>query len=602
MPGTIEDIRLRADGQYEIKIFQIDTTHRDLRGKTKHQIVNFLVKHHKTRIDETETINDELVPNIINETHYYTYVYNENEKKAHWDNFLPKSLLQGLDFTIVRLSFVLFACVEDKIFAVIGGGGTMVIKSFQNYRFGLEFYEYLTTLDEEIISLTTRGISGTLTQSNRIFKEGQRLSDVLNFVNIPSSINLVLKDEIKDTYFDFLDFGNKNVQLEIASYFHIKHRISFAELHQLFLRINEVMTTQTRRALTSFEEIKERDLTDIEFVRILMIELREDMLNRFSSTRGTSPRKSDIDFVHPSKLKQFYECDRFEIKKKGQRKDFITVSDRNEIYKAGLELVYNELDLNATQQDFNKIMWGLRVNGFKGNSKKRYVWANFWHYVTCELQYENRPIFHIDSKWYSVKDDFRDSMNRLCTQMINRHHSRLDILFHPWISGSEDAYNNQYRGEDGYWVFDKALGQNIELCDIMYENDNTIYFIHIKTGFDAKIRDLSNQVVISANRFIISRNSGDNSFVSDVIDSYNRRVDNVGYEITDKDAFIQKFATGGKEVVFVMAFKSDIQSVPSIRNNVERLESNIAKFSLIQCVREMSTFNYPIEIIEIRNS
>ncbi|QXP59718.1 DUF6119 family protein [Olleya sp. HaHaR_3_96] len=598
----MEDIRLRANGQYEIKIFQIDTTHRDLIGKTKHQIVNTLVKHHKTRIEETEVVNDELVPNVIDGVHYYTYVYNEKEKKAHWDNFLPPSLLEGLDFTVVRLSFVLFACVEDKIFAVIGGGGTMVIKSFQNYRFGLEFYEYLTTLDEEIISLTTRGISGTLTQSNRIFKEGQRLSDVLNFVNIPSSINLILNDEIKDTYFDFIDFGNKNVQLEITSYFHIKHSISFKELHQLFLRINEIMTTQKRRALTSFEEIKERGLTDDEFVKILMIELREDMLNRFSVARGTSPRKSDIDFVHPSKLKQFYECDRFEIKKKGQRKDFTIVNDRNKIYKAGLEFVFNQLDLNATQQDFNKIMWRLRVDGFKGNSKKRYVWANFWHYVTCELQYENRPIFHIDSKWYSVKDDFRDSMNRLCSQMINRHHSKLDILFYPWIGGSEDSYNSKYRDENGYLVFDKALGQNIELCDIMFENDDTIYFIHIKTGFDAKIRDLSNQVVISANRFMISRNSGDNSFVNDVVDSYNSRADNNGYEITDKDAFLQKFATGGKEIVFVMAFKSDTQRVPVIRNNLDKLESNIAKFSLIQCVREMSTFNYPIEIIEIKNS
>ena len=74
----------------------------------------------------------------------------------------------------------------------------------------------------------------------------------------------------------------------------------------------------------------------------------------------------------------------------------------------------------------------------------------------------------------------------------------------------------------------------------------------IKTGFDAKIRDLCNQIVISANRFMISRNSGDNAFVNDVIDSYNRRADNVGYEIADKDSFIQKFATGGKEIVFVM--------------------------------------------------
>lgn len=50
-----------------------------------------------------------------------------------------------------------------------------------------------------------------------------------------------------------------------------------------------------------------------------------------------------------------------------------------------------------------------------------------------------------------------------------------------------------------------------------------------------------------------------------------------------------------------MAFKSDTKRVPVIRNNVEKLDSNIAKFSLIQCIREMSTYNYPIEIIEISN-
>jgi uncharacterized protein (TIGR04141 family) len=599
---SIEDLRLRANGEYEIKIFQIDTTHRDIKGLTNHQIVNTLVKNHKTRIDETESINVELLPKVIDGVHYYTYVYNEKEKKAHWDSFLPTTLSENLDFTVLKISFVLFACIDNKIFAVIGGGGTMVIKAFQNHRFGLEFYEYLTTLDEEIVSLTTRGISGTLTQSNRIFKEGQRLSDVLNFVNIPTSINLILKDAIRDTYFDFIDFGDKNVQLEIASYFHIKHRISFGELHLLFKRINEIIDTQTRRPLTSFVEIKERGLTDNEFVKILMIELRDDMLNRFSQTRGQNPKKADIDFVHPSKIKQFYECDRFEIKMKGQRKDFLEVKDRNKIYEDGLKYIFNQLDLNASQLDFNKLMWGLKVEGFKGNQKKKYVWANFWHYVTCELQYENKPIFHIDSKWYFVKDDFTDSMNQLCSQMINRHHSQRNILFNSWISSSEDAYNSLYRNEPNYWVFDKALGQNIELCDIMYESDDTIYLIHIKTGFDAKIRDLCNQIVISANRFMISRNSGDNAFVNDVIDSYNRRADNVGYEIGDKDSFIQKFATGGKEIVFVMAFKSDTQRVPVIRNNVEKLESNIAKFSLIQCIREMSTFNYPIEIIEISNS
>ena len=100
---------------------------------------------------------------------------------------------------------------------------------------------------------------------------------------------------------------------------------------------------------------------------------------------------------------------------------------------------------------------------------------------------------------------------------------------------------------------------------------------------------------------MISRNAGDNKFLNEVIDTYNKRKENKNHKITDKASFISKFYNSQKEIVFVMAFKSDTKRVPVIRNNVEKLDSNIAKFSLIQCIREMSTYNYPIEIIEISN-
>jgi|25_taG_2_1085351.scaffolds.fasta_scaffold00300_15 hypothetical protein len=599
----MESNSLQSEKEYEIKIYKLDTSHRNLKDfRTNHQIINYMVRHHKTRIDEIESLNDEFFPITIEDIDYYTYVYNEPEKKAHWDSFLPKSLKYNLDFSLVRLSFVLFACIDDKIFAVIGGGGSMVIKKFQDHRFGLDFYEYLTTLDEEIVSITTRGISGTLMQNNRIFKEGQRLSDVLNFVNIPTNINLVLKQEILDTYFPFINFGSKSVQLEISSYFRIKHKISFSELHQLFQTMNEVMNSQARRSLSSFIEIKDKKYTEDEFVRELLRRLRDDMFNSYSETRGENPLRFDIDFVHPSKTTQFYECDRFEIKTKGKNPDSIEVFDRNKIYQEGLRFVYNKLEQNATQYDFNKIMWGLKVNGYKGNDTKKYVWANFYQYVTCEIKYESRPVFQINSKWFYVKDEFTSSINLLCNQMINRHYSKSNLLPNSWLSGiSEGDYNSTYKDETNYWVFDKALGQNIELCDIMVEEENTIYLIHVKTGFDAKIRDLSNQLVISANRFMISRNAGDNKFLNEVVDAYNNRKENRNHKITDKVSFINKFYNSQKEIVFIMAFKSDTKRVPVIRNNVEKLDSNIAKFSLIQCIREMSTYNYPIEIIEISN-
>jgi hypothetical protein len=91
------------------------------------------------------------------------------------------------------------------------------------------------------------------------------------------------------------------------------------------------------------------------------------------------------------------------------------------------------------------------------------------------------------------------------------------------------------------------------------------------------------------------------NFLTEVVASYNARKDNIGYEIKDKKKFLNKFKIGWKEIVFVMAFKSETKSVPIIKGNVEKLKYNIAKFYLIQCIREMNTFSYPLEIIEIKN-
>ena len=64
--------------------------------------------------------------------------------------------------------------------------------------------------------------------------------------------------------------------------------------------------------------------------------------------------------------------------------------------------------------------------------------------------------------------------------------------------------------------------------------------LEVKQVFDAKIRNLTNQIVISANRFVISHNSGNNAFVDEVVEAYSRRVDNLGYEIQDKEVFFTK--------------------------------------------------------------
>jgi len=157
----------------------------------------------------------------------------------------------------------------------------------------------------------------------------------------------------------------------------------------------------------------------------------------------------------------------------------------------------------------------------------------------------------------------------------------------------EGFYNLKYLEENNFIVLDKMLGQNIELCDLLYETDNNIYLIHVKEGFDAKMRDVTNQVSISANR-LWSDLKSDNHFIDAVYKRYSES-DNFQYNSISKDDFHNMFK---KDVTYVIAFCHNRLN-KKVSENIEDFKSNIAKFSIIQNMREMQSNNYPLKVIEI---
>lgn len=579
--------------KYEIKIFQIDKTFYELRDlTTTTEKIQHIVDVHRNNINDIASVGNVVPFKTIDSVTYYTYVYNENEKESHWASFLPSGITADETFTVQQLSLVLFAEAGDQIFAFVGGSGIRVITRYVNHRYGLELYEYLADLQLDVINfITTRGISGKLSQQSETFRDGQKLVDSLNFTNIPCKINLLLRDDLINTVFDFIAFTSDRVFIEIASYFCIKVRVNFEEIHNVFKVMAEILSSEVSTSLTSFILIKDRNLTDSVYRLELYFRIRQDMFDRLIPSSASRPTKFDIDFVHPSKLQDFYECDRYEIYARGTQLPFYTGTDRTKIYVEGLKFLYS--DFNPLT--FNYILSGIRVYGFKGNVRNTH--AMFTQHITCELNINGRPIFLIDSNYYQVKNDFIQSINTTCQDMLIKNYLRDNILTIRWPNNiSEGNYNMSYLGLNGFRVFDKVISQNIELCDLLYEDQDSIYFIHVKKGFDGMLRDLSNQITISATRFSNDKNSGTYEFLDGIIDSYNAQVINAGNLIIRAD-FINSL--NNKELFFVMAFKSTLAVNVDIRNNVNNLRSNIAKYSLIQCVRDMNTNMYPLKIFDI---
>ncbi|THD32210.1 MAG: hypothetical protein DI588_08930 [Flavobacterium johnsoniae] len=582
-----------SNAEYEIRIFQIDKLFYEFRDcNTVPEIIQLIVDTHRRKLNPQAAIGIPIPVTTIDEVLYYTYVYNEEQKESHWANFLPSQITQNQTFTIQQLSLVMFAEVGDYLFAFVGGTGIWVISRYINYRFGLEFYEYLADLQNDIVNfITTRGISGKLSQNSETFRDGQNLGDTLNFTNIPTKINLLLREDLINTVFDFVQFNTDKVYVEVASYFCVKARVTFYEIHQILKKIAEIVNTGTYTPLTSFVLVKDTYLINNIYRFELYQRIRQDMFDRLTPSSAINPPKFDIDFIHPSKLQDFYECDRYEVFARGAQSPIYSGNDRGKLYVEGLKYLYN----NYNPVTFNYLLSGIRVYGFKGNTQKTH--AMFTQHITCELSINGLPIFLIDSNYYQVKNDFVLSINRMCQDMLNKNYLRENILALPWPTNmKEGPYNDSYEQIPGFRVFDKVLSQNIELCDLFFEDDNSVYFIHVKKGFDAKIRDLSNQIVISSTRFWNDKNSGTFEFLDTIIDGYNADPNNTEKNIVRAD-FLNSINT--KEIFFVMAFKSTLRNNEDIRQNVASLRSNIAKYSLIQCVRDMNTNMYPIKLFDV---
>jgi hypothetical protein len=166
----------------------------------------------------------------------------------------------------------------------------------------------------------------------------------------------------------------------------------------------------------------------------------------------------------------------------------------------------------------------------------------------------------------------------------------------------ENEYSAQYMGENNTIVLDRVTADNIELCDILSWDSQSVYLYHIKAEFGNKMRDLSGQISIAAHR--LARDS-ENNFVREIYgslkakkgpDPYFEAVGKQANKISEQQ-FCELF-NGSRKIVFVMSIL-DIRKDRKLVE-IEKFNSNIAKFSLQELAKRMRIFDdFQLEVAQI---
>ncbi|SDK59047.1 sporadically distributed protein, TIGR04141 family [Pedobacter sp. ok626] len=587
-------------------IFKIDREHHLLKPLTTTiAIIKVLIRDAYRRAEwELDEGDLEIQPYKRDSLTYYLYLYTIADKQSEWATFLPEEIKQGKNkFQQTKLSLILFVETENELFAIVGGGGYRIIVNFIDHSYGLMTYDRLINLTEdEATSTKSRGITGQRIGMSEQFRDQYKMVNYLQFGKIPKELHVKLAESTTSDYFTFL-LGkyNERLNITVGNGFKINKQVNFEVLHEIIKELNNLLEIPAKELLSSYTQVRDKNEIDE-----LQKALNKRIFNHIPFLLGTSRDERDnfeFDLASPNNIEAFYEAESYQLKEKIDDKHilFDTVFHRDEIYKTVVLKAYEHCG-----DDENAILFylrGVRVHCYQGT--KQTTSAGFIYHLNAEISHNSESAFFIDSKWYKVKDVFVKTLITQTESIFKNFKLPNGILYEPWDlqSGTnalidEGVYNLKYNGKTNYIVMDKILPDNIEVCDILHILPTEIYLIHVKHSFTARVRELTNQILISARRLSEAIASKNNAYFEQMfkqIESNKRNINNLS-ELEFLDLFYKK------KVTYVFATASQFSSDLMIEGNVNKYRSNIARFSLTTCSSEMRNQYFDMLTYQIKRT
>jgi len=586
--------------KFNLKIFKIDKLYHEFQDKYNEEIIELIRENHKKHLHANDEDLSIVKPNLEKfengDFTFFTYCYNQPKDQNYWKLFLPDELIGEQNFELIEFSFVLFIVYKDSIYCVLGGSGINVIKRYLDNYFGLEFYQHFASPNDDIsIVVNTRGVTGNLSQRSNTYNNFQTIKDSLVYSEIPKKLKIVIRKELISGLFKKYKIDNDNALMEIGAYFSFRKKLNFEELKMLIVDINKIMSDKTNYVqLSLFNRIKDLSIIK-ELDDFLKNKIIDDVILHNTPAQLRNINSDIIEVVNYKKIEKFYECNNYRLHfKKKHKKNDVIVSGREDLYLKATKYIYENLDNISDRFEIQKNLLTLSIIGMIDT--KDVTFDPFYNHIVAEIPYNSKKYFRIDNQWFQLDDLFLEQIKQEAINNYKLYEFKKDVLL-PWNSGDEDFYNKQHKGKN-FFIFDKRIKENIELCDILYLEDDNIYFIHVKNGFDTHMRSLANQITLAAQRLWHDLNNvNGSSYFTETINYYNKF--NPTKKLKSKIIF-DKILNGDLKVNFVMAYRNIAYRNNTSVEKIERSKSNIAKFSVVQTVRDIRNFkNFEIHLIDI---
>jgi hypothetical protein len=338
---------------------------------------------------------------------------------------------------------------------------------------------------------------------NEQFRNDYLIANFIRFGKLPKELNVKLANETTDLHFSWLrSKPSDRIAITASKGFRFAKQVEFKQFHKIIKEMDVIAELSPSHYLSSYRQVRD-DIFISENYYPMLIQKIYDYIPYLTGHSKDPRDRFEFDFCNPNNIEKFYEAEEYHLKERSQEGGLITfakIVEKDDIFKTVINralATMEKIDL------FNLRIYlqGVRVSCVKGGKSR--ATSLFLLHISTEFLIKGEAVFYIDGKWYQLKESFLNELRRDAQHIFKQYKATASILKFGWnkaVTRTEKEYNLLYESNSGYIVLDTTIVDGVELCDILHYTDDGIYLVHVKYGFGSQIRELTNQVLISARR------------------------------------------------------------------------------------------------------
>ncbi|MDD5022068.1 MAG: TIGR04141 family sporadically distributed protein [Endomicrobiaceae bacterium] len=569
----------------------------------KKQIAIYEIERTDSIFPEQTNYLDTLIQIIATTAQNKYYEYQDLKVKANiFKNYYVKGLIVSKDFApnwqiyindildipinikeTPRYSAILF--YENKtthnIYSIVFGiNGYILIKELIVENFGLDILSRIINPDTtKCKSSKQQDLTGTKQGEINVYREFQTLETII--------------DDFGRIFQELL----VNIDIRILENFGIKNKknskIEFKKcLTKDSFKINSIISVkQIENILNGCEWAKKQKSNPINYVKILnpkqdkdLIEtLQMQLFDSLFKTFKKTPNSYSYDLSHKN-FNDYLSAEKYElinIEHNLTHQYNTTITSIDTIFNILNEATETNVNLDTLKSFILKT----KINTYSEDGVPLTSDFIFKH-LFAEETHKNKKYFLLNGTWYFLIEEFLNSLNSKISQLyINYEHTDSHYIENWNNSKNETVFINKHKSKEKTILIHPNTIDNIEICDFIHYTDDNVYFYFIKQGFRNEIRALCSQIYISAKLLNKDLNT-DKKYIKKI---YNLIKENNLSNITESN-FDNLF---NRKIIFVFAFYDNKISSEErfLKNSPEKFGSNIAKYSLLNLIKDMKTID-----------